>query len=156
MRRTAPIQRCVCTEPHPYHSTHTRNPRILIPSSNHALQSTHADNLDHRDMNQLYQEKQAEYYNRKASQTDRRPLHANKLVCVYNTLTKTWDKGKLWKSPTLTANQERTSSKRMESCTKGQERTPETKTCSSRNIRQKTPSNAYIYVRAKPVPKSKN
>lgn len=74
-------------------------PRILIPSSNHALQSTHADKLNHRDMNQLYQEEQAEYYNRKASQTDRRPLHANELVYVYNTLTKTRDKGKIMKIP---------------------------------------------------------
>ena len=34
--------------PSPYELMYGPKPRILIPSSNHALQSTHADNLDHR------------------------------------------------------------------------------------------------------------
>ena len=87
MYRTTPLS---YNMPSPYELMYRHKPRILIPSSNHALRSTHADNLNHRDMNQLYQEKQAEHYNRKASQTDRRPLHANKLIYVYNTLTKTY------------------------------------------------------------------
>lgn len=96
MYRTTPLSHNI---PSPYELMYGRKPRILIPSSNHALQSTHGDNLDHRDMNQLYQEKQAEYNKRKLSQTDRRPLHANELVYVYNTLTKTRDKGKIMKIP---------------------------------------------------------
>ena len=85
--------------PSPYELVNGRKPRILTLSSNHALQSSHADNLDQRDMNQLYQEKQAEYYSRKASQTVRRPLHANELVYVYNFQTKKWDKGKIMNIP---------------------------------------------------------
>ena len=96
MYRTTPLSHNM---PSPYELMYGRKPRILIPSSNHVLQSAHADNLDHRDMNQLYQEKQAEYYKRKASQTERRPLHANELVFVYNTLTKTWHTGKIMNIP---------------------------------------------------------
>ena len=83
----------------PYELVYGRKPRMLTPSGNHALQASHADNLDNRDMNQLYQEKQAEYYDRKASQTDRRPLHPNELVYVYNILTKKWDKSKIMNIP---------------------------------------------------------
>ena len=120
MFRTTPLSHNM---PSPYELMYGRKPRILIPIRNHALQSTHADNVDHRDMNQLYQEKQAEYYNRKASQSDRRPLHANELLSVYNTLTRTWDKGNIMNipNPNITANQERTSSKRTESFAKRQE-----------------------------------
>ena len=39
--------------PSSYKLVYGRKPRIMTPSSNHALQSSHADNLDHRDMNQL-------------------------------------------------------------------------------------------------------
>ena len=85
--------------PSPYELVYGRKPRILTPSSNHALQSSHADNLDHRDINQLYQEKQAEHYNGKAGQADRRPLHANELVYVYNILTNKWDKVKIMNIP---------------------------------------------------------
>ena len=100
MYRTTPLSHNM---PSPYELIYGRKPRILIPSSNHALQLTHADNDQHKDMNQLIQEKQAKYYNKKASQTDRRPLHIGEPVYVYNTLTKMWDKGEINMIPNPTS-----------------------------------------------------
>ena len=54
MYRSTPLSHNM---PSPYELMYGRKPRILIPiaSNKHTLQSIQADNLDHRDIKQLYQ-----------------------------------------------------------------------------------------------------
>lgn len=81
------------TIPSPYELLYGRKPRMLIPSSNHVLQSSHPHNDDHKEANRIFQEKQAEYYNKKARKSDAKPLLVKEPVYVYNTHKRTWDKG---------------------------------------------------------------
>ena len=136
MHRTTPLSHNI---PPLYDLMYGRKPRILIPSSNHALQSTHVDNYHHKDMNQLSQDKQAEYYNKKASRpTD--DLCVGEPVYIYSTLTKTWEKGKTTMIPNP-SSEPRTYIVEKDGKLYQRTREHETKICTTEIISEKTPTN---------------
>ena len=87
MYRTTPLDSQI---PSPYELLFGRKPQTTLPSARSALKSKHPYDELHQEANQKRQEKQAEFYDRKAG-NDKRILNNMEPVFVRNTLKSTWE-----------------------------------------------------------------
>ena len=65
-------------------------PRSHLPIPRHSLQSSHPENEVHQDVNKVIQEKQEEFYNRKAG-PDKPTFNNMDPVWIRNTLQNIWE-----------------------------------------------------------------
>ena len=87
MYRTTPLDSQI---PSPYELLFGRKPQTTLPSTRSALKSKHLYDDLYQEANQKRQEKQAEFYDRKAG-NDKRILNNMEPVFVRNTLKNTWE-----------------------------------------------------------------
>ena len=84
--------------PSPYEMLTGRKPNSLLPCSTSSLKPSHLRHEDHHQRNDFRQEKQAHFYNQKASK-DQDVLPDLQPVYVRNTLKEVWEPGKILNRP---------------------------------------------------------
>ena len=84
--------------PSPYELLHGRKPRSHLPIPRHSLQSSHPENEVHQDVNKVIQEKQEEFYNRKAG-PDKPTFNNMDPVWIRNTLQNIWEPATILNRP---------------------------------------------------------
>ena len=95
MYRTTPIDD---TLPSPYELLTGRKPRTLLPNSKMSLRPNHPQTESHQERNQDRQERQAAFYDRKAS-SDKETLADSQPVHVWNTLRSVWEPARIFNRP---------------------------------------------------------
>ena len=93
--RTTPLDDQV---PSPHELMFGRKPQTTLPCSRSTLKPKHPSGDLHQEANQRRQERQAAFCNRKAG-SDKRPLHHQEQVFVWNTLKKTWQRAAVLNTP---------------------------------------------------------